>query len=260
MSTYVTNMLIQIDNMNPTKATARLGTAEKLIKGKRQATFSLPAGKQFSCCQSTPVCEKTCYAKQHHHLRQNVQKAFAQNWVWMLEEEKKGNPKATAKQLVEMIYTFIFRIHESGDFHSQFAVDVWIEVAKNLPNVLFWFYTRNFSLNFTELVALPNVQGFASGDADNKRQARAFKKRYKDYGVRIAWGPWTKEDQRKMFIGTGKTFPEDTVICPVYTGKLEMAGACARCLLCVKKGITGKDIGFPRHIGGRQDKFSVEEV
>lgn len=219
--------------------------AAKLSLGSEQTSFAVPAGSEFACPGETSICGLACYAQQGNHLRHNVASAFARNWVWAQREEELGNPYATARQIAGKIMTRVFRPYESGDFSSQFWVEVWYEVARLLPSVDFWAYTRSFHLVFDKLVALPNFNLLASCDAANKRKAKRFASKH---NLSLAYGPWRQEDRESYFTGTGSEWPEDSVICPIYTGHLEIKGACIKCQLCVKGSRLQKRNGTRRHI------------
>lgn len=208
-------------------------SAPSKVGGRAKIAFSLPAGPDFSCPGATPACVG-CYAQKGRHQMHNVQNSFARNLNTLNHYEQTDNLVGCVKELSGLIEPGLFRIHESGDFHSQFAVDVWTALAALRDDVTFWFYTRSFNLDFSKLVALDNVTGWASTDQYNQEQAKLFIEKFPS--VRHAYGPLEKTDE----------VPANTVMCPVTTGKLELDAACTKCKLCTDKRMK-KHIGFIKH-------------
>ncbi len=210
-------------------------SAPAKIAGARKLAWSLPAGPDFTCPGATPAC-KDCYAQKGRHIFSNVQNAFIRNWLTLDRYKQAKDRLGAASALLHLIPSDapLFRIHESGDFENQFAVDVWTEITKARPSTSFWFYTRSFKLNFEKLVALPNVEAWASTDNYNKAKADAFAIKYK---VKQAYGPWAHD----------AALPANSFVCPVTSGKLGVDKACSNCKLCVVKGRTAKNVVFLGH-------------
>ena len=210
-------------------------SALQKIAGSKSLAFSLPAGPDFTCPGATEAC-KDCYAQKGRHIFSNVQTSQMRNWVTMSFFESSNDVQGAAEFLIDMIPNGapIFRIHESGDFHSQFAVDVWDEVARQLPKTKFWFYTRSFHLDFTYLLKHSNVSGWASTDTYNTIQATNFARRF---NIKQAFGPWDLNTPT----------PTNSFVCPVTNGKLGLQAACEKCKLCVVKDRTSKNVVFIGH-------------
>jgi hypothetical protein len=45
----------------------------------------------------------------------------------------------------------IHRIHESGDMYSQAYLNKWIEIAKQMPHVFFYTYTKAFKWDYSQV-------------------------------------------------------------------------------------------------------------
>lgn len=148
------------------------------------------------------------------------------------EMEKTRTPAEAGVLLSRMIpkNTKIFRIYESSDFQTQWAVEMWAEAIKARKEVRFWAYTRNFSLDFSSLTQLPNFSLLAATDRHNIKEAKRFVKKYK---VRHAYGPWGHRDG---------ALPKSKV-CPISSGKLDVENGCAKCMYCIIKR-NKKDIVF----------------
>jgi len=66
--------------------------------------------------------------------------------------------------------TDIFRIHEAGDFFSQEYFDAWIEVAKKMPQTLFYAYTTSLPFWINRRNVVPkNFKLIASMDENNEQ-------------------------------------------------------------------------------------------
>lgn len=208
------------------------------ISVKDRCAFSIPAGPEFGCPGATKAC-KGCYAQKRRHLWSPVQKVFAENWKLLCKFEQDNNTDGATQAILKQIRkdAKIFRLYESGDFHSQWSVDVWSNVIRAKKNVLFWAYTRSFHLNFTSLTRNKNFALWASTDNFNKQEAKQFVRRFRKSGVKHAYGPWEHDDD----------LPTNSFVCPVTMGQIELSGACEKCSLCIVKRRTSKNVVFLKH-------------
>lgn len=128
---------------------------EKLLKyqnGKlhHQLIFSIPAGKDV-CGMECPGC----YAMKFQRLYPNVLPYRER----MLAYSKQD---AFVDQIVQEIISckkplVAVRIHESGEFYSQDYIDKWVTIAKALPTVKFYTFTKRLKdFNFSKMLNLPN--------------------------------------------------------------------------------------------------------
>lgn len=200
--------------------------------------FSLPAGPEFACPGATEACAG-CYATKGRHVFEKVQSAFARNWILLRRCENEKDMKTAVILLANQIRkdAAVFRIHESGDFHSQWAVDMWSRIMKERDAVLFWAYTRSFMFDYSRILNNENFTLWASTDDFNVKQAEAFVKKYSNKGVRHAYGPWKHN----------APIPSNSFVCPVTNHVLKMDGACERCKLCIIRERTTKNVVFLEH-------------
>jgi len=232
-----------IQSMSKFVRSVRMPSAFKLsqpskISKKSKSAFSIPAGPKFACPGATKACDG-CYAMKGRHHFGNVQSAFARNWKLLRKFEKKNDAVGAAKLIAESISKThsIFRIHESGDFHSQWAADMWAEVVKKRQDIQFWTYTRSFELNFNSLTRQKNFALWASTDDYNLAEARKFVRKHRKSGVKHAYGPWD----------LNKKLPKKSFVCPVTNGKMNVEGACEKCMLCVANKRTKNNVVFIAH-------------
>jgi hypothetical protein len=52
---------------------------------------------------------------------------------------------------IRRLRTLVFRIHASGDFYNKEYFLKWIEIIKNNPDTKFYAYTRNHTLDLSDL-------------------------------------------------------------------------------------------------------------
>jgi hypothetical protein len=234
MSKYVSNILKILDNGDLPEGLRASSPAK--ISVKKNNAFAIPAGKNFGCIGETDVCASKCYAKKGNHLWPAVQNLLARNWKLLKHFEANADSEGAVRALLEMIpeKAELFRIHESGDFFSQWYVDVWAEAIAARPNTKFWFYTRSFTLDFSGMQSLRNATCWASTDSANENEALAFVKNHSFF--RHAYGPIAKNEEK----------PEGSFFCPATVGKLETAGACEKCRLCTDSRTT-KHVAFRAH-------------
>lgn len=210
-------------------------SAPMKIAGTKRLAFSLPAGPDFTCPGATEAC-KNCYAQKGRHIFSNVQKALVKNWITLSFYARNNDISGATDLLLDVVPADapLFRIHESGDFDSQFAINTWTEVARQRSSTRFWFYTRSFSLDFRNLLSLPNVTGWTSTDPFNTTEAKDFATKH---NIKQAYGPWDHK----------AALPVNSFVCPVTNGKLGLDAACSRCNLCVVKDRTSKNVVFLGH-------------
>lgn len=173
------------------------------------ASFNLPA---MVACPAAKLSIKmlgskalcvNCYAMKGRYSFKNVKKAqnaryeFVKNNLSngvfvksMIEAISKATKKASSK-----IIPNLFRVHDSGDLFSKEYITAWIEICKALPQVKFWFPTKEWvrmSDELKELASLKNValrpsalsigdhapmlKGFASGSTvvSSEEQAKSL--------------------------------------------------------------------------------------
>lgn len=120
-----------------------------------------------------PKAEIMCYAAraQGQYPGANVQ-AFKNLDLLkkMKTKEKMANLIIKSMEYHGLANTDILRIHEAGDFFSQDYLDAWIEVAKKMPQTLFYAYTVSLPYYMARKNSLPkNFKIIASMDKNNEQ-------------------------------------------------------------------------------------------
>jgi DNA repair photolyase len=119
-------------------------TSKKL--GVKVFNFSIPAYKSKTgktVCPFADACIKYCYAQKGNYTRfpkteqlmeQKLEISKTKNFIPLMVAE-------ATKKKVDFI-----RIHDSGDFYSPKYLAKWLSIAKQLPNVKFYAYTKSHDL------------------------------------------------------------------------------------------------------------------
>lgn len=121
-------------------------------KLKKQFIFTLPASQEV-CGRMCPGCyaakaqvrfPNTVMPYRNRMLEASKQEDFETKIVKELTDKKRA--------------ANIVRIHESGDFYSQEYIDKWARIAKQLPSITFYAFTkRKADFDFKELEDSNNV-------------------------------------------------------------------------------------------------------
>ena len=128
---------------------------EKLLKWqnsklKQQFIFTLPAGMP-TCARVCPGCYAiksqvrfpAALAYRQRMYDASLQPDFAQRIITEL---------STTRRSARTV-----RVHESGEFYSQYYVNSWHTIAISLPQFTFYAFTKRLSdFDFSALLALPN--------------------------------------------------------------------------------------------------------
>lgn len=204
------------------------------ISLSQDCSFSLAPGKHYSCPGETKSCNG-CYASKRRFLFTPSMRLSVGNFMLL--------KNSTEDEMVELINNIIpknvkiFRIHDQGDFFSQQYINAWTKVIRNHPDIYFWAYTRSFKFNYQNILRLKNFNFYLSVDEHNKNKAANFSKRYKNSPVKLAYGPWEH----------GTQIPKNSFVCPATNKKIQIEGACEKCMLCVKRDKTNKNVVFLKH-------------
>ena len=115
--------------------------------------FSLPA---VQTCPYNTLCKDSCYAKAEEERWASCRNLRQQNLALS------HTPEFVNLMVNEIIAKrfSIVRIHESGDFYDLNYLAKWTKIAKSLPNVRFYGYSKCFE-RFPNALgifnSLPNV-------------------------------------------------------------------------------------------------------
>lgn len=115
--------------------------------------WSIPAfavkltdGRNVKVCPNAGACAGVCYARNGTYNFSNVKGRHIANLEYIIDDL----PGWTAQMLAEvstpkMTGKYI-RIHDAGDFFSEEYLNAWLEIARQVPQVTFYCYTKEVSL------------------------------------------------------------------------------------------------------------------
>ena len=115
--------------------------------------WSLPAfaikltnGKNFNVCPQAGACASFCYARNGTYNFRNVKGRHIGNLEYILEEPLEWQKQMLSEvQHKKMIGKYV-RIHDAGDFFSEDYLKLWLDIARQTPDVTFYCYTKEVSL------------------------------------------------------------------------------------------------------------------
>lgn len=104
----------------------------------KQAIWTLPAGKT---CIGAGECAKWCYSKKAEKCYPQVRASRE----WKLEQAKRKDFVQLMVQAIKESKRKIVRCHQDGDFFSQAYLNKWKEIARQLPDVTIYAFTKSFA-------------------------------------------------------------------------------------------------------------------
>jgi hypothetical protein len=123
---------------------SKLKKTSELI-GLRVFNFGIPAFEDASGKRTCPFagsCAKFCYAQKGAYSWSNVKPAFQFRYLATKSNDFVDDMIAEIKKKK----VDILRVHDSGDYYSREYIDKWLTIAKRLPNVRFYSYTKSMPL------------------------------------------------------------------------------------------------------------------
>lgn len=185
----------------------RLYGLELTQNSKVGFAFSLP--RSSTCIGATQICKALCYGRGIRYQSKGQKAKRERNFRTVEYLLAQGGPELLAENLLGLVdfarpldylsckftggktsLPWTLRVHDVGDHFSPQYVRAWYLTARKRPDCLFWFYTRSFMIKdvieaLTELVALPNVQGWLSIDSENYREGLAVYKSCPNWKVAV---------------------------------------------------------------------------
>lgn len=115
--------------------------------------FGIPADHTFvkgrerlNTCPGAKACRGVCFAKQGGYRFPGTIKAREHNLALTLSP---GFVEMVVEDLSRKRAANTIRIHDSGDFYSQGYFDKWCAIARALPHLTFFAYTKSLHLNLS---------------------------------------------------------------------------------------------------------------
>lgn len=107
-------------------------------------TFIDNNGQSCNTCPGACACKGVCYAKQGRYLMPNVMDAKHANLMASLTDTFSDDMVALLKK--RRTYNVV-RIHDAGDFYSQEYYNKWCDIARRMPDRIFYAYTKTLTLD-----------------------------------------------------------------------------------------------------------------
>ena len=134
--------------------------------------FSLPP---VISCLNSASCEKSCYAIKAYRQYPAVKNLWEDNHT-MAKNDLDGLYSDIVKQCEKIAkqaeHKRVIRIHQSGDFIGVDYIELWRDIARAFPSILFYGYTKVdkiFPAEIDGLNKLKNVNIISSFIDGNKR-------------------------------------------------------------------------------------------
>jgi hypothetical protein len=103
---------------------------------------------QRNTCPGALACAGVCYAKQGGYRYPASKAARAHNLALSQDDSFAA---FIIGDLARMRSVNTVRIHDSGDFYSQEYLNKWATVARAMPHLTFYAYTKSLTLDFSGL-------------------------------------------------------------------------------------------------------------
>lgn len=156
--------------------------------------FGLPADHIFrdanlvtrNTCPGALACRAVCFAKQGRYNMPNVKGARSHNLSF---SQSDGFVAGIIADLGRMRKVDTVRVHDSGDFYSQEYFNKWCEIARALPRLTFYAYTKSLHLDLDGAPANFRVTQSLGGKYDASVDlSRPHSRIFADDDARIAAG------------------------------------------------------------------------
>lgn len=222
----------------------QLGAPINRKLGGSAHTWSIPA--LTTCPGATAECSSCCYALSGFLSYPSVRATHERNYAFSHTDHFVAWMRS---QLIREGVRLL-RVHVAGDFYSGAYVRKWIAVARAVPHVRFWAYTRSWRTNqfaipdpdmrpaLAALSELSNVALWLSEDSETgaapravvPRARRAFMART---DARLKLVPKTSSLVFRNSTATVVKRVGTALVCPVENGtKPLLKLTCATCQLC----------------------------
>jgi hypothetical protein len=115
--------------------------------------WSLPAfavklsnGSNFNVCPNAGACATVCYARNGTYNFRNVKARHVVNLEYVLEDPQNWYGHMLAEVSHKRMRGKYVRIHDAGDFFSEEYLTMWLKIARAVPEVTFYCYTKEVAM------------------------------------------------------------------------------------------------------------------
>jgi hypothetical protein len=103
---------------------------------------NLDDGRSVLVCPQAGACAAFCYARNGTYLFPKVKAAHARNLKLVLDDLDKFKGDMIHEAAYRVKPGGWIRIHDSGDFFSDEYLEAWMDIARIVPGVTFYCYTK----------------------------------------------------------------------------------------------------------------------
>lgn len=162
-----------------------ISLSNKKLSKDNIPSFNLPMGKTCICAGQ---CRKFCYVKKQYRLYKNVKPSHENNYKFSKSTKFIDLMTQEIKLLQAKNNIKYFRWMSSGDVYSKEYFIKLCKIAKNVPNITFYLYTKSHKLVKSNLRYKPDnfVIIYSLGSKDDRhvdlkrdKHARVFEKHEK---------------------------------------------------------------------------------
>jgi hypothetical protein len=140
------------NNLPWVKGNAKLNKITGALGEHKIIGFGIPADTSFvdgkrnrNTCPGAEHCREVCYAKQGTFLFNNVKAARLRALQSTMSANFVQDAISDLKRLSKR-YTTV-RVHDAGDFYSQEYLEKWYDIARMVPEMSFYAYTKSLNLD-----------------------------------------------------------------------------------------------------------------
>lgn len=103
----------------------------------------LPDGRNYNTCPAAGVCAKVCYARNGTYNFPAVKAKHERNLARVLDDLPRWEADMVAELAAARFRGGRFvRVHDAGDFFADDYTAAWLRVARAVPDVTFYAYTK----------------------------------------------------------------------------------------------------------------------
>lgn len=109
-------------------------------------SFGIPAGGAkdgFNTCPAKGACASWCYARQGFYVWPHVSAAHERNLA-IVRGDLERFVQLALRDLGIRKRPKVVRVHDAGDFFSAAYLKAWLTIARRLPQITFYAYTKMF--------------------------------------------------------------------------------------------------------------------
>lgn len=111
----------------------------------------LPDGRNYNTCPSAGVCAAVCYARFGTFAFPQVKAKHQRNLTRVLDDLPQFESDILAELAKPKFRGACLRVHDSGDYFSDDYLRAWLRIARAVPDVLIYSYTKEVT-RFRRLV------------------------------------------------------------------------------------------------------------